>query len=946
MAFSLANAVPAEDPAVAPAAAPRGFSLANAEPVPEKPAAIGPEGLLNYVKDFAGGVKDAVFNPNPHEGEGLANVPGVGVGEAALSMVSQIPAALGLGEIQTGAKRRFEDPNYPLAQGIADMTYSPKTTGGAQLNDVAGALFKPVGDIAHAGGQLLAKGAKALGVGERGQADIATIGDTVLPNVVGLEGLARGKAALPEGPPRPADTVGAFGDPVQQARDMGYLRLPSEVKGSSMLNKPGTEGAVGGVIRESLFGPDLAQTFTVKNQLTTDHWAARDLNLGPDTPLNGMNLEMAKGQPMQTYRRVADTVRQVDLDPEFMQDVQALGARRRNNPVLENTPMVERLRALMMDVGKMTGQQALDAISELRDDARMAFQSLEDPAKKRQEAAAYRDAAGAIESALERSAARSGLADPGLLAEYRGARQQFAKINDYQDALVGDHVDATRLATLGEDKPLSGAAAHIANQATHFPTTMGSGVGVRITPPQMTSMFAAPKYFLRRQAAEQALPYLGTESFQSNFGPRNPGYDPFAPPEPPPTPPPAPAGPTLGAGSVEFTPSNDVQPGRSVGMSDHYGVDSLNPDLAGQLVGPRQEGPGRLWNDPNGTANPWPEVPGPNGPSGSPLEGPQTPPGFVPDQPIQGPPENVPSLQDLVRSVKGNDTVPWNSDLSTFLTELLGPAESPRTVESGLPNNQNLADLGPPRPALPEDPLAGLADLLAGIPEGPPRPIAPQRQPGAASGQSIADALSAQDVPNTPAAPTEFPTTGTVDQSVRTRQATPSPSSGGTFPRTPKALDELMLSEPQARPETVDLSAIKDQPDAHTAAANVRSGYDALQQQMDRYPIPKNAPGGKAVTETLYRGTDEKNAGGNATGGVSYSPSESVAKRYGEVTKHTIQFKNLLESPTYEELPSILGLPKDAGYHDLIQRAQLMGYDGLKYTLRGGEVEYIHIPRE
>ena len=78
----------------------------------------------------------------------------------------------------------------------------------------------------------------------------------------------------------------------------------------------------------------------------------------------------------------------------------------------------------------------------------------------------------------------------------------------------------------------------------------------------------------------------------------------------------------------------------------------------------------------------------------------------------------------------------------------------------------------------------------------------------------------------------------------------------------------------------------------------------------------------------------------------SRRPSESVASRYGKVSKHDVSFDNLLETPTYEELPGVLGLPPKASYHDLIRRAREMGYDGLKYTLRDGEVEYIKIPRE
>jgi hypothetical protein len=638
MAFNLANARPAEEVASTPR-----FNLANAKPagtpaeihgISTKPHEPGlGERALRYMGEWGNAMREPLERPAGGP-TGIPLVDGAaGVADFATSM-----AADAVGAIPRIASNVFAGA-HGAPYDATRFTRQPTTPVGQALQESVGGVFKPVGDVLGAAGidpnataaamdiggtalDLVGLGVAGKGV-KLGAREAATraAGDAITPEATAARVAATPGDITPNGVPlRP------YGANVEQARRLDYRVMPSQVDAEAQKLAPlgKTNVSPDGTLRQTFAGPTLKDRFTIDNQKRTDQYAAKELGISEITE---QGLELAKYKHNAVYNELTRVVPVIRRDAGLEQAADLLGGARRDNPLLKQTPEVERIRERLLSADVMTTQQVLDAIRELRKDARTSFQKVGD-VEAEQSAIAYRQAADALEDTIERQA------PPGMVERLRDARTALAKIHNVQDAFDGIHVDAQLLAKLGDKFPLSGYLAEIAQVATAFPDTMRSATGLTIKEPSNQSLLMSLNLAGRRALGREQIPTLMGDQFQSRYGAADPGYTPegfgprqwdsdpsVGPPVPPPTPtagPPSLSGDMLGiapepTGDIPYTPVNPPpNPDAGLGLVEDAPPPFPAPNQpsgATALPGPLDEDLGGL-GIPAGGALPFSETPG------------------------------------------------------------------------------------------------------------------------------------------------------------------------------------------------------------------------------------------------------------------------------------------------------------------------------------------------
>lgn len=570
-----------------------------------------------------------------------------------------------------------------------------------------------------------------------------------------------------------------FGPEVRLAREMGVPLTPDAVAAQSLRYGGGSPP---GKFRASLAGPegDFSIRAGAANRITD--LALQDIGLAPGVKFTPEVLESVRGPANAVFDRVAREVPVLTPDSELQQAVSALGADMRNNPLLEASPAIEKLRERLASTPTVETQYVLDAIRQWRRSARTLFQSTDDPAKHEM-AGAYRAAADAFETAIERQAAASG--NPQLVQDLRGARTLLAKVHNIDDSLVGTELDAAKLAKIGERVPLSGALADIATIGTNFGESVRPVVGAQYPTPTLTQALINHSYLARRLGGERLIPGLLKDKFQNRFGEANPGYAPWdqrpdfaAPPPPPPAPDAPPPGGRFpwspaGEGPLDLAPEGGGIPFSETPLPPVGGeglalADSLPPELfagvdtraAGDLAlpGPLDEflgsgvGPGELpfratQTDAPGLqpgrsvsmSDPLMPEPGPFGPDVSPApRGPNDAGPFNPTgSPRAGGPDTAPGSLGLA---------PENAhELPNSIADLLTSPQAASLVD------RFLGGYAPEGGA--QNPLQAIMDAL-GTGGEPPVPMGPPRGP-----RGLADVRSGLDAtaePTGAARPDDF----------------------------------------------------------------------------------------------------------------------------------------------------------------------------------------------
>jgi muramidase (phage lysozyme) len=276
------------------------------------------------------------------------------------------------------------------------------------------------------------------------------------------------------------------------------------------------------------------QLVSAKNQIVVNQKVAKEFGLPEDTPMFPETYEAIRAREAKVYDEVSGAVPDVDLarDPVFVEEVKGLGKRSESTerlfPSTKEPPSIPELRAEMLEHGSAPTSDVMKYIADLRSRATAGFQARgEGAAMAHRKAFAEREAANALEDAMERSVqnapryfrerleaaqkARDDLwrerNDPGqglplqgpmieaadaevekwanklatanaknqknqtLLDRFREARRTMAKAYDAEAVTnpSNGNVSATGLGRLKQrGKPLSGALETIADAANNF----------------------------------------------------------------------------------------------------------------------------------------------------------------------------------------------------------------------------------------------------------------------------------------------------------------------------------------------------------------------------------------------------------------------------------------------------------------------------------------------
>jgi hypothetical protein len=409
-----------------------------------------------------------------------------------------------------------------LAKNLADNAVGPVTRKvGETLADMPGRQLlgsqtaaTAVQDVENKGGGPIAQTLAGIVAGAAPMAGAA--------GTAGNLSRAAGDAPFAPGAPK-------FGPAVEKARRLGYPLLPSQVRGRAQAHAPAGQFSTGyatpGYFGEAFGGPDMGPMAIIDSQKRTNAHAAKELGISEITP---QGLALAKNPHNAVFNEVARSVPNINPDDALTTAMTALGDARRSNPLLKNSNDVELLRERLLAAGPVPTQKVLDAIREFRRDASTLYKRIGDP-EAEQQAAAYRQAADALEAAIERQA---GVLDPSLVPRLKDARTALAKIHNVEDALDGQNVDAIRLARIGEKFPLSGYLADIAEIAREFPATMKSATGVSLPIPSEVGVINSISLAARRHFGHSQGPRVLQEDFQNKFGAADPTYDPRQGPTP------------------------------------------------------------------------------------------------------------------------------------------------------------------------------------------------------------------------------------------------------------------------------------------------------------------------------------------------------------------------------------------------------------------------------
>lgn len=492
-----------------------------------------------YLAEWGQGIKDAATQPVG----GPTGIPLVdaaaGVADFAASAASDtVTAVPRLARMAfTGARGGKTDPTW--------LTREPTTPTGRAIQDTAGAVFKPVGDALEATGlppDAVAFGTELLGT----TADVAGLG-------LAGRGIRHGTRAIRPDIPDPGGVPRPFGGEVERARRLDYRVTPSQVAAKAQLEAPiGDFGpSVPGTLREAFTGPDFHVRAIIDNQKRTNAFAAKELGL---TELTTMGLQFAKNPHNAVFNEVAQSLPVLRADWELGNAAMALGAARRNNPLLRTTTAVEEVRDRLLNMESLPTQQALDAIRSYRQDASKLFKQAEmggsgiGVLEAEQAAMAYRGAADALEAAIERQA---GQLYPDLVPRMRDARTALAKIHNVEDAFDGTNVNPQTIAKLSERYPLSGYLGEIAAVARAFPDTMKVATGIDVPIQTQQGALNSISLAARRAVGRSQGPALLADPFQNRFGRADPTFDPR----------PAPQGAAGASPFAEFTPPDPSVPG-------------------------------------------------------------------------------------------------------------------------------------------------------------------------------------------------------------------------------------------------------------------------------------------------------------------------------------------------------------------------------------------------
>jgi len=417
--------------------------LARISSLEAEQAALQPPSALSGAAEVIGGT--------------LSDLRGLPEAVAQIATGGAVTAAGGLAAIPITAFEALRGGDDPAGAGRAVIeqfqksTFEPRTDVGKRASEAIQAPLESLEQFADVAGEVTGEPGDVLG---------ATLVKTAILGAPALFGLRRGAVTT-----KPAPKVTPRQKVAATAAEEGYVTPPS-VRGEK--GAAGLAEGVGGKIKT---GQQAIET----NQAVTNRLAGRAVGLPDGVPVTIDVLQGIRAQAGQAYEAVRGAG-QIFTDTVFRKDLSAATSRfrsaARDFPELAKSEIIDVVNGLR--VAEFDAAAGIDAISLLRNRADVAFRGGDKTLGN-----AYRSAAGAIESVMERHLSRGG--DPALLDGFRQARQQIAETYSVQEALQGritGEVSATQLAAqLKKGKPLSGDLRAIADFSNTFPSVSRLFVG-------------------------------------------------------------------------------------------------------------------------------------------------------------------------------------------------------------------------------------------------------------------------------------------------------------------------------------------------------------------------------------------------------------------------------------------------------------------------------------
>ena len=265
------------------------------------------------------------------------------------------------------------------------------------------------------------------------------------PSVLGAKGVSR--------PFTPRQQL------IRDAQQQGFSIPPSQINGSTVANV--LEGAAG--------KPRVKNQAAIQNQPLINAKAREAVGMKPETDISRETLAGIRAEAHQAYRDIR-SAGEITTDVKFRKDLSDAIASpkkaRADFPELNllDDDVIKAVKAVQRET--FDADSGVTAVIALREAADQAFD-----AKRASAGRVYRQAADAIDNAMDRSLIRGGQSD--LVNRYRAARERIAKTYTIEDSLVGTDVSGPKLAAAARaGRPLDANLQLIARLADEFPGAM------------------------------------------------------------------------------------------------------------------------------------------------------------------------------------------------------------------------------------------------------------------------------------------------------------------------------------------------------------------------------------------------------------------------------------------------------------------------------------------
>lgn len=390
----------------------------------------------------------------------------LGAGEAGMQLASAAVSTplSGLAAMAGGALPGPQNQSTDWEEGIQNMfTYRPKTQAGREASQAVAMPFQALGKVADVSGQAGSDLTAAAGFPDAAPAVGAGI-NTAIQFAPSL--LFRGGKAPPTG--APAAARGGVHPAVAQAEQAGFVLQPSQVIGGKKV------GSVGKRVAERFAGKaDLPAEASIKNQKRVVEMTAEDIGLKKGEDITPAAIETLRKQANAKYEALQKVKAELDPDVDYFYGLHEI--REGSKSAVKGGGPDPRINKLVNQYQTTSGKLAVgDVMEEVR---RLRFDSRKNQAAEKPETVrlgeAQRQIADVMENMIERQISPT---NAKAVQEWRGARQQLAKLHLVDDALKGTEIDAGVFAkALNRGEPLSGNLKTLAEIAGNFPQVLQTG---------------------------------------------------------------------------------------------------------------------------------------------------------------------------------------------------------------------------------------------------------------------------------------------------------------------------------------------------------------------------------------------------------------------------------------------------------------------------------------